>query len=494
MLALGCSNTDKRIASMHNSAAYYNYLNDDFDNYLLATQQWLANNRSFISNNHQQELVMNMPFTAGNATAEKAILLVHGLGDSPFSFADIATSLAKQGFYVQVLLLPGHGSDPGHMQGVEYEDWQRIVDHYASLLKANHQQVWLGGFSTGGNLVSIHAMENGDVSGLLLFSPGFKTLTPVLEKFTPLVALFTDGWTAVEDNLAKYNSAPIASALAYSKSAAVFRDKIAQTQISIPTLMVVSEADSIIDAKALNGYFKDKFTHPQSHLIWYGDEKQVADNKRAQAYSMQRDDLRVSTASHMSILFAPENHYYGQHGQKRICENSFNKTHTNACNAGEPVWFSAWGYTQKHKVHARLTWNPYFNELLLKYCSRFYDRQFITRSNLNNAQLERFNQFLQGYYQTDRPQEAGIPTVQYCGQELGVSPYYLSDLLKKETGKNALEHIHLFLIERAKTQLCHSKLSITQIAYDLGFEYPQHFSKLFKAKTGLSPRTYRSNA
>lgn len=132
-------------------------------------------------------------------------------------------------------------------------------------------------------------------------------------------------------------------------------------------------------------------------------------------------------------------------------------------------------------------------ELLLKYCARFYDRQFIVRSDLNHDYMRRFNQFLNLYYQSDKPFEEGIPTVQYCGKEIGLSPYYLSDLLKKETGKNALEHIHLFLIERAKRQISQTNDSITQIAYELGFEYPQHFSKLFKAKTGVSPRQFRND-
>ncbi len=132
-------------------------------------------------------------------------------------------------------------------------------------------------------------------------------------------------------------------------------------------------------------------------------------------------------------------------------------------------------------------------ELLLKYCTRFYDRQFIVRSDLNHDYIRRFNQLLDSYYQSDKPFEEGIPTVQYCGKEIGLSPYYLSDLLKKETGKNALEHIHLFLIERAKSLILKTNDSITQIAYELGFEYPQHFSKLFKAKTGVSPRQYRND-
>lgn len=131
-------------------------------------------------------------------------------------------------------------------------------------------------------------------------------------------------------------------------------------------------------------------------------------------------------------------------------------------------------------------------ELLLKYCTRFYERQFNVRSNLNCEHIDRFNRFLFDYYQSDKPLKQGLPSVQYCGQQLALSPYYLSDLLKQETGKNALEHIHLFVIKRAKQQMQETTKSITEIAFDLGFEYPQHFSKLFKAKVGISPRQFRS--
>jgi AraC-like DNA-binding protein len=131
-------------------------------------------------------------------------------------------------------------------------------------------------------------------------------------------------------------------------------------------------------------------------------------------------------------------------------------------------------------------------ELLLDYCTRFYDRQFYTRTNLNTDIVSKFERRLKAYYQTDMVHELGIPNVQYLAKELNLSSSYLSDLLKKETGKTAQEHIHLFVIERAKNTLLNSSESISEIGYALGFEYPQHFSNLFKLKTGMSPREYRS--
>lgn len=130
-------------------------------------------------------------------------------------------------------------------------------------------------------------------------------------------------------------------------------------------------------------------------------------------------------------------------------------------------------------------------ELLLDYCTRFYDRQFYTRSNLNVDIISKFESILKKYYDGKDDYEISIPNVKFCASKLNLSPNYLSDLLKKETGKTAQEHIHLFVIEKAKNKLLSSSDSISEIGYKLGFEYPQHFSNLFKAKTGYSPSEYR---
>lgn len=131
-------------------------------------------------------------------------------------------------------------------------------------------------------------------------------------------------------------------------------------------------------------------------------------------------------------------------------------------------------------------------ELLLDYCVRFYDRQFYMRTNLNSDVISKFERLLQKYYQSKRVHDLGIPSVKYCANELNLSSNYLSDLLKKETGKTAQEHIHLFIIDKAKNNLLNSNNSISDIGYELGFEYPQHFSNLFKSKTGMSPSEFRN--
>ncbi len=130
-------------------------------------------------------------------------------------------------------------------------------------------------------------------------------------------------------------------------------------------------------------------------------------------------------------------------------------------------------------------------ELLLNYCNRFYDRQFYTRSTHQQDVVEKIEELLVNFYNTDNSIQQGIPTVKFCADQVNLSPNYLSDLLKKETGKNTQEHIHFHLIEKAKNLLLSSNASVSGIAYDLGFEYPQSFGTLFKKKVGMSPNKYR---
>ena len=130
---------------------------------------------------------------------------------------------------------------------------------------------------------------------------------------------------------------------------------------------------------------------------------------------------------------------------------------------------------------------------LLNYCSRYYDRQFITRKRANNDYLVKFENLLSNYFESPEPIKKGLPTVKYCADNLYLTPNYLSDLLKKETGMNTQEHIHNYIIEESKNILLNSNHSIGEISNELGFEYPHYFSKLFKTKTGMTPIEYRKS-
>jgi AraC-like DNA-binding protein len=131
-------------------------------------------------------------------------------------------------------------------------------------------------------------------------------------------------------------------------------------------------------------------------------------------------------------------------------------------------------------------------ELLLNYCTRYYDRQFITRKTSHEDVLTTIDKVLLNYFQSADLHEKGLPSVKYLSEQVHLSPNYLSDLLKRETGMNAKDRIHYYLIEEAKSLLLGTNKTVGELAFDLGFEYPQYFSRLFKSKTGMTPLEYRN--
>lgn len=130
-------------------------------------------------------------------------------------------------------------------------------------------------------------------------------------------------------------------------------------------------------------------------------------------------------------------------------------------------------------------------ELFLNYCERFYDRQFITRDNANRGIIEKFEGLLNGYFSSDKPQKFGLPSVAYYASELNLSANYFGDLIKKETGKSAQEYIQNKIIDIAKDKIFDTNKTINEVAYELGFKYPQHFTRFFKQHVGNTPNEYR---
>jgi AraC-like DNA-binding protein len=133
-------------------------------------------------------------------------------------------------------------------------------------------------------------------------------------------------------------------------------------------------------------------------------------------------------------------------------------------------------------------------ELFLNYCVRFYDRQFITREPVNRDIMMRFEHLLREYYRSGLPQTEGLPSVAYFANKLNLSSNYFGDLIKKQTGITALEYIQATIIDFSKEKLLDRSKSISEIAFELGYKYPQHFTRLFKQRVGMSPQEYRSGS
>lgn len=156
--------------------------------------------------------------------------------------------------------------------------------------------------------------------------------------------------------------------------------------------------------------------------------------------------------------------------------------------------FSKIGYELSHAIDKHSKRLILSNiELFLNYCIRFYDRQFITRDTVHRGTLERFDILLNAYFQSEKLQAIGLPSVAYCANELHLSASYFGDLVKKETGKTAQEIIQGKIIEVAKEKIFDMDKSVSEVAYELGFKYPQHFTRFFKQQVGFTPNEYRNS-
>lgn len=338
--------------------------------YLDKVEQYIQQNRSFIGGEqeHAKEVAMNMPFECGAQYSDIGILLVHGLGDSPYFFRDVASALCAEGIHVRSILLPGHGTKPGDMLSVSYEQWQTETNFHIELFSSEVKKLYIGGFSTGANLTTIASFYRTDIEGLIHFSPAFKSRFFV-SRLAPYIDLLFP-WPNVEeeDNPSRYNSTAMSGFAAYQESVnqlqSLFHRGDGPNTLDIPVLMTLAEKDSVVDTEKVAEQFGENFTHPRKCLLWQGETMPDLPVQHVVMQSMQLPDLHISAASHMSNLFSSSNSLYGTQSDFRICDNGQGSDKEARCMAGETVWFGPWGYEESDKVHARLTYNPYFTNMI----------------------------------------------------------------------------------------------------------------------------------
>lgn len=338
-----------------------------FAEYQQQTRDFVAAHRAFQTLDKDAELRLNTPQEWRPAqTPRKGILLIHGLGDGPASFADIAPQLAKQGFLVRTVLLAGHGTRPSDLLDVSVDQWRQVVKEQADILGKEVGSLWLGGFSTGGNLALEYAAEHDNVQGLVLFSPAFKSSTSY-DFLAPTVALFRD-WLRPPSAIfpqqiaTRYLRVPTNGFAQFWRTSASAQRILARKPWNKPTLLVLTEHDSVLNTCWMLDHFDRDFTHPASRVIWYGTpppEAVTVSRLRVKKDFLPED--RISQFSHMSVLFSPQNPLYGRKGSVMLCSNGQSEAAAKRCLKGDEVWYSDWGLVEPDKIHARLTWNPWFD-------------------------------------------------------------------------------------------------------------------------------------
>ncbi|MDR0352033.1 MAG: lysophospholipase [Opitutaceae bacterium] len=364
-LLCGCASRPGRVPLPTGQADFAQYRDD--------ARAWLAANRDFQSGDRAAELDWNAPREwrppsgAGATPPRGGVLLVHGLGDSPFSLADIGAELARRGWLARTLLLPGHGGEPADLLRARAGDWRRLVAEQTRLLEADAGAgpVFLGGFSTGANLALAVAADDGRVAGLLLFSPAFKAVSRHawaagwLAPFKPWLRKPVAGRS--RQSPVRYTDVPTNGFAQFHRTSVWARAALRRRGFGRPALLVVAERDSVVDVRRVAELFAKRFTHPASRLVWYGMNPPESGDARIVARADYLPDMRISNFSHMGVLFSPENPLYGLGGALPVWRNGQGADAEHRRAAGEPVWYSAWGYREPGKVHARLTFNPYFD-------------------------------------------------------------------------------------------------------------------------------------
>lgn len=343
------------------------YLQDNFQDYVAETRDWVATHRVFLTDDHEMEIARNIPFEVRPETTDanhprRGVLFVHGLGASPWYFHDIAHEMAHNGWLARSMLLPGHGTRPGDLGLPDYDDWTGSLAHQVALLKREVDEVWLGGFSTGGNLVTTYAARNPEIDGLLLFSPGIEPDTDLLF-MAPIIQYLWD-WVDAdpEDNVVNYQSLSTKASALYYRSVIDANDALDAKPFDRPALVTMSAHDSVLDPVAILRRFETDFTNPASRFVWYDQNRAPSNDNRVESLNSYLPDQQISNFSHLSVLFSPENPYYGVRGSFVFVENG--QEDIALPKDLSTIWRSSWGHTEPGKYHGRLTWNPYFDALI----------------------------------------------------------------------------------------------------------------------------------
>lgn len=205
-----------------------------------------------------------------------------------------------------------------------------------------------------------------------------------------------------------------------------------------------------------------------------------------------------STPKAIGLLFHPEFLYRTPLAQKIKQYSFFSYTSNEALHLSQQEQAIIEDYMNKIELELQHPIDRFSKslivsniEVLLNYCMRFYERQFITREHLNHNTLARFEHLLDDYLDSDQALIEGIPTVRFFADKICLSPNYFGDLVKQQTGKTAQEYIHLKMLSRAKEQMMDPDKNIKQVAESLGFQYPQHFVRFFKRMEGCTPKEFR---
>jgi len=346
-----------------------------FSHYVLRAEQYLRNNKVWVnSENTSRELDAVMPFellpdaTACAGRANVGVLLSHGLSDSPFSMRDSARALQAACYQVRVILLPGHGTKAEDLLTVSRDDWRATFRYAADQFAKEVDVLYVGGFSTGGALAAEYAWQHSDlVAGAVLFSPVFKVNSGI-DWLAPWLALVKD-WLDHDpsDDFAKYASIPLPAIAEVYKLSKEVRHLILDNPKDLPVFIALSEDDQTVDSSVTEKVFKQGMVGAKSQMVLYSKDQMSANTDRIKFYNTNWPETKILGLSHMAVHGSPENPYYGEAGEYRVCGwHISDDALYQACRTDQANWFGekSDALLEKSPHAARVSWNPNFHSLM----------------------------------------------------------------------------------------------------------------------------------
>lgn len=340
-----------------------------FEEYVAQTHSFIAANRRFATADHQTEIDRASPWEIRPQKPDgRAVLCIHGLSDSPWTFRDTGAKLAEDGVLVRSILIPGHGTKPEDMLGLTGADWIEAAWRELLRLKSEGYRVWVAGFSTGGNIALTLAAQT-QVEGLLLFSPA-PYIRSNLVYLVPAASLFFDWLRTPEEagggtSPVRYRTVPMSGLNAFydtMREAQGYLNTPTERLKKTPAFLVLSEFDSIVDTQDVFKAADEVFANPKSRVLWYGDASPERERIRVIFRTSNLPAEHIRSFSHLGINFSPENDYYGKAGRRHRCESGESVGYLRCELPDDALWYGAWGEKRGDKPFVRLTYNPYFEE------------------------------------------------------------------------------------------------------------------------------------
>jgi esterase/lipase len=350
-----------------------------FDEYIKQTQQMIAQARVDLTPENSDTIIAaNSPYEffpstsqAGRKKYKRAILVTHGLSDSPFMLKDMAHALAQHGFLVRGILLPGHGTVPADLLNVQYEEWERCINYGIHSLKEVADEIYAMGFSTGGALSILHNLTHTDLAGLILVAPALAFTTPLIPFYTHFfqyMQYFSNAFKWFpkqhQTDYAKYETFTVNAAAQVMHLMKKTCQTIQKSSIHIPMFIVTSANDEVISPKAAFNFF-NKNKHPKREMLIYGNQfKYLEKFEHVKVRDSVVPEQGIVNFSHICLGVSPNNPYYGINGSYKDFSHYSHRIPPHS-SLPEKIFLGAPTQRIVRKyILQRLRYNPDFNGMM----------------------------------------------------------------------------------------------------------------------------------